>query len=159
MQCLEIRTTGEPIAQKARRISGKVLESVRTEYAELLNLGMIRLSTSPWASPLVVVKKRDGTFRACGDYRILNSVPIPDKYPLPRISDILDRILSSSIFSTIDLKKAYHQIPIHESDIPKTACITETSISTITLDEPITAQANDATLRVKSSLVHNILMV
>ena len=118
MPCLEIRTTREPIAQKARRISGKVPESVQTEYAELLKLGVIRRSTSLWASPLIIVKKKDSTFRPCEDYFMLISFTIPGKYPLPRISDILDRISASSIFPTIYLKKANYQIHIHDSDIP-----------------------------------------
>ena len=123
-QTFRIETTGPPIAQRVRKLSNHALRSVRAEFDQLLLQGTIRRSTSPWASPLVLVKKTDGTFRPCGDYRMLNSVTKPDRYPLPRISDILDRISGKAIFTTLDLKKAFHQIPIDAKDIAKTAIVT-----------------------------------
>ena len=72
-----------------------------------------------------MVKKGDGSYRPCGDYRLLNQRTKPDRYPLPRMSDILSAVSNCKIFSTIDLEKAYHQIPIHEEDKHKTAIITQ----------------------------------
>ena len=86
--------------------------------------GIIRPSRSPWSSPLVLVTKSNGTLRPCGDYRKLNQVTTSDMYPLPRIDDILYKIGGSSIFTKLDLEKAYNQIPLNPADIPKTAVIT-----------------------------------
>ena len=71
-----------------------------------------------------VVTKSDGSFRACGDYRVLNSLTIHDAYPMPLISDILTRLNKKTVFSKIDLAKAFHQIPVNPADICKTAVIT-----------------------------------
>jgi hypothetical protein len=83
--------------------------------------GIIRHSNSPWASPLHLVPKKDGSWRPCGDYRRLNPVTIPDRYPLPNMQPLNDRTAGCTVFSQIDLVKAYHQIHIAEADIPKTA--------------------------------------
>jgi len=71
-----------------------------------------------------IVKKKDGSIRPCGDYRLLNSATIHDSYLLPLITDIFHRLNGANIFSTIDIRKAYHQIPVLTQDIPKTAIIT-----------------------------------
>ena len=71
-----------------------------------------------------MVPKQDGTWRPCGDYRTLNRVTEPDKYPLPRIADLSSRLAHAKVFSKLDLARAYHQIPLEESSIPKTAVIT-----------------------------------
>ncbi len=86
--------------------------------------GIIRRSNSPWASPLHLVPKKDGSWRPCGDYRRLNAVTIPDRYPLPNMQSLNDRIARCTVFSKIDLVKAYHQIPIAEEDIQKTEIAT-----------------------------------
>ena len=86
----------------------------------MLQQGVIRPSNSPWASPVTLVPKSDGSPRFCVDYRKLNSVTKRDSYPLPRICDIMDTLGRSKIFSTMDLKSAYHQIPVHPADIEKT---------------------------------------
>ena len=87
-------------------------------------LGIVRRSDSPWASPLHVVPKADGTWRPCGDYRRLNTVTTDDRYPLPHIQDFNGRLSGMSIFSVVDLVKGFHQIPMAAEDIPKTAIIT-----------------------------------
>ena len=87
-------------------------------------LGIVRRSDSPWASPLHVVPKADGSWRPCGDYRRLNSITEDDRYPLPHLQDFNARLSGMQIFSVIDLVKGFHQIPMSESDIPKTAIIT-----------------------------------
>ena len=121
---LQIVTTGAPIAQRQRPLFGEKLFKTKEEFQRLLDAGIIRPSKSNWASPLVVVKKSDGSWRPCGDYRLLNEATQPDRYPLPRIQDLLNRVDGSCIFTKLDLEKAYHQIPICPEDIPKTAVIT-----------------------------------
>ena len=87
----------------------------------LLNQGYIRPSTSPWGALVVFQKKKDGTLRLCIDYRGLNQCTIKNKYPIPRIDELLDRLHGSKEFSKIYLKSRYHQIRVKEKDIPKTA--------------------------------------
>ncbi len=86
--------------------------------------GVIRRTNSPWASPRHLVPKKDGSWHPCGDYRCLNTITVPDRYPLPNMQSLNDRSSGSSIFLKIDLVKAYHHIPIAEEDIPKTAIAT-----------------------------------
>ena len=113
-----------PIKQRPRRVplafAGEDQEAIR----KLVDQGSVRPSTSPWASPLVLVRKRDGTVRPCVDYRAVNAVTVKDAFPLPRTEDCLDAVAGASIFSTLDITSAYNQIPVREEDIPKTAFVT-----------------------------------
>jgi hypothetical protein len=84
----------------------------------------VRRLNSPWASPLHMVKKVDGSWQPCGDFRLLNGVTIPDAYPLPNMMDFAVKAAGCKIFSKIDLPKDYHQIPMHPADIQKTAITT-----------------------------------
>ena len=86
--------------------------------------GVIQPSTSPWASPIVLVQKKDGSLRFCVDYRHLNSVTKVDTYPLPRIDDLLDQLGRAKYFSTLDLASGYWQIPVHLDSQDKTAFVT-----------------------------------
>ncbi|GJV74861.1 putative reverse transcriptase domain-containing protein [Tanacetum coccineum] len=83
--------------------------------------GFIRPSSSPWGAPVLFVKKKDGSFRMCIDYRELNKLTIKNRYPLPRIDDLFDQLQGSSVYSKIDLRSGYHQLRIREEDIPITA--------------------------------------
>nr|GFB82681.1 retrotransposon protein, putative, Ty3-gypsy subclass [Tanacetum cinerariifolium] len=78
-------------------------------------------SSSPWGAPVLFVKKKDGSFRMCIDYRELNKLTIKNRYPLPRIDDLFDQLQGSSVYSKIDLRLGYHQLRVREDDIPKTA--------------------------------------
>ena len=79
---------------------------------ELIESDFIRPSTSPWGAPVLFVKKKDGSLRMCIDYKMLNSVTIKNKYPLPRIDDSFDQLRGASVFSKIDLRSGYHQLRI-----------------------------------------------
>ena len=93
---------------------------LKVQLQELLDKGHICPSMSPWGAPVLFIKKKDGTFRLCGDYRDLNCATVKNKYPFPRIDDLFDQ-LSASVFSKINLKSGYHQLNISPEDIPKTA--------------------------------------
>ncbi|WVZ96439.1 hypothetical protein U9M48_042077 [Paspalum notatum var. saurae] len=112
-----------PIYKKAYIISGVELLEVKKQIDELLEKGFIRKSTSPWASPVLLTEKKDGTLRMCVDYRGLNAITVKNKYPLPRIEDLFDQLKGACVFSKIDLRSGYHQLRIRPSDIPKTAFI------------------------------------
>ena len=86
--------------------------------------GIVRRSSSPWSSPLHVVPKANGELRPCGNYRQLNQATVDDHYPLPHIHDFHNHLNQARIFSKIDLTKGYHQIPVAEQDIQKTAIVT-----------------------------------
>ncbi|GKE21051.1 putative reverse transcriptase domain-containing protein, partial [Tanacetum coccineum] len=83
--------------------------------------GFIRPSTSPWGAPVLFVKKKDGSFRMCIDYRELNKLTVKNRYPLPRIDDLFDQLQDSSVYSKINLRSGYHQLRVRDEDIPKTA--------------------------------------
>ena len=84
-------------------------------------MGLTRPSVSPWGAPVIFVKKKDGSWRLCIDYRQLNKATVRNQYPLPRIDDVFDQVNSATIFSKIDLRSRYHQLRIKEEDVPKTA--------------------------------------
>ena len=119
-----IPTTGPPVHARARRLPPEKLAIARREFAQMEEMGIVRRSNSPWSSPLHVAPKTDGSWRPCGDYRRLNTATIDDRYPIPHIQDFTSNLSNKTIFSKIDLVRGYHQVPVAEEDIKKTAVIT-----------------------------------
>ena len=115
--------TGEskPIKQAPRRLPLHLKEKAEEEIEKMLSKGIIEPSSSPWSSPVVLVKKKDGTIRFCIDYRKVNGVTVKDSYPLPRIDDCLDALSGSQWFCTLDLASGYWQVEMAEQDKEKTA--------------------------------------
>ncbi|GKC69626.1 putative reverse transcriptase domain-containing protein [Tanacetum coccineum] len=97
------------------------MKELLEQLQELSDKGFIRPSSSPWGAPVLFVKKKDGSFRMCIDYRELNKLTVKNRYPLPRIDDLFDQLQGSSVYSKIDLRSGYHQLRVREQDILKTA--------------------------------------
>jgi hypothetical protein len=118
---IELQPGTAPISKRPYRMPPKELAELKVQLQELLDKGYIHPSSSPWGSPALFVKKKDGSFRMCVDYRPLNAVTMKNKYPLPRIDILFDQLAGAKVFSKIDLRSGYHQIKIRASDVPKTA--------------------------------------
>ncbi|GJW20262.1 putative reverse transcriptase domain-containing protein [Tanacetum coccineum] len=118
---IELIPGATPVAKSPYRLAPFELEELSGQLKELQDKGFIRPSSSPWGAPVLFVKKKDGSFRMCIDYRELNKLTVKNRYPLPRIDDLFDQLQGSQFFSKIDLRSRYHQLRVHEDDIPKTA--------------------------------------
>jgi hypothetical protein len=115
-----IETTGRLVSAKFWRLDPEKLQASKAEFLKMEKEGIIQRSSSPWSSLLHIVLKKDKTWRPCGDYCRLNDVTVPDKYPVPNIQDMSAKLTGCSVFTKLDLKKGYYQIP----DVPKTAVTT-----------------------------------
>ncbi|GJT24268.1 putative reverse transcriptase domain-containing protein [Tanacetum coccineum] len=110
-----------PVARAPYRLTLSEMKELSEQLQELSYKGFIRPSFSPWGAPVLFVKKKDGSFRMCIDYKELNKLTMKNRYPLPRIDDLFDQFQGSNIYSKIDLRSGYHQLRVREQDIPKTA--------------------------------------
>ncbi|GKA42691.1 putative reverse transcriptase domain-containing protein, partial [Tanacetum coccineum] len=110
-----------PVARAPYRLAPAEMQELSTQLQELSDRGFIRPSSSPWGAPVLFVKKKDGSFRMCIDYRELNKLTVKNRYPLPRIDDLFDQLQGSRVYSKIDLRSGYHQLRVREEDISKTA--------------------------------------
>nr|GFA49995.1 putative reverse transcriptase domain-containing protein [Tanacetum cinerariifolium] len=110
-----------PVARAPYRLLPSEMKELAEQLKELSEKAFIRPSSSPWGAPVLFVKKKDGSFRMCIDYRELNKLTVKNRYPLPRIDDLFGQLQGSSIYYKIDLRSGYHQLRVREEDIPKTA--------------------------------------
>ncbi|GJU95464.1 putative reverse transcriptase domain-containing protein [Tanacetum coccineum] len=110
-----------PVARAPYRLAPSEMKEVAEQLQDLTDKGFIRPSSSPWGARVLFVKKKDGSFRMCIDYKELNKLTVKNRYPLPRIDDLFDQLQGSSIYSKIDLRSGYHQLRVREEYIPKTA--------------------------------------
>ena len=123
VQC-HIETKSQPIKTQPRRLTPEKLDTAKKYFQAMCESGICCRSKAPWSSGLHMVKKKNGTWRPCGDYRRLNASTIRDNYLLPHIHDCTARLAGKKIFSKIDLVKGYHQIPVRAEDVQKTAIVT-----------------------------------
>ncbi|GJR52148.1 reverse transcriptase domain-containing protein [Tanacetum coccineum] len=117
---IELIPVAAPVARAPYRFAPTEVKELAEQLKEISDKGFIRPSSSPWGAPILFVKKKDGSFRMCIDYRELNKLTVKNRYPLPRIDDLFDQLQGSSIYSKIDLRSGYHQLRVREEDIPKT---------------------------------------
>ncbi|XP_052726161.1 uncharacterized protein LOC128194648 [Vigna angularis] len=118
---IDLVSTAGPISIAPYRMSPAELVELKKQIEDLMDKKFIRPSASPWGAPVLLVKKKVDSSRLCIDYRQLNKLTIKNKYPLPRIDDLLDQLHGATIFSKIDLRSGYHQIRVKEGDVQKTA--------------------------------------
>ncbi|KAF6208149.1 hypothetical protein GE061_016600 [Apolygus lucorum] len=119
-----IETKGPPVTAKSRRLHPEQLRQTKEHFKQLINDGIIQPSKSPWASPLHAVPKPNGTWRFCGDYRRLNERTVGDQYAVPHLRDFSSHLHGCTVFSTLDISRAFHHIDVNPQDVPKTAIIT-----------------------------------
>uniref|UniRef100_A0A0P4ZJF0 RNA-directed DNA polymerase n=2 Tax=Daphnia magna TaxID=35525 RepID=A0A0P4ZJF0_9CRUS len=117
-----------PIRQRPYRVTNNQRKLLEDKVQEMLDAKVIRYSQSPWASPVVLVEKKNGEIRFCVDYRKLNSITKKDSFPMPRIDETLDKLYGKKFFTTLDLASGYWQIQVHDPDIEKTAFVVENNL-------------------------------
>eukprot|EP00879_Flechtneria_rotunda_P001398 GHRR01001550.1.p1 GENE.GHRR01001550.1~~GHRR01001550.1.p1 ORF type:complete len:633 (+),score=44.76 GHRR01001550.1:1745-3643(+) len=118
---IDIIPGAKPPYMAVYKMSPLELAEVKRQLADLIEMGFIQPSKSPYGAPILFVRKKNGKLRMCVDFRALNKVTVKNRYPLPRIDELLDQLHGATIFSKLDLQSGYWQIRIAEEDIPKTA--------------------------------------
>ncbi|GKG25273.1 putative reverse transcriptase domain-containing protein, partial [Tanacetum coccineum] len=118
---IELTPRATPVAKSPYNLAPSELEEFSGQLKELQDKGFIRPSLSPWGALVLFVKKKDGSFRMCIDYRELNKLIVKNRYPLLNIDDLFDQLQGSQFFLKIDLRSGYHQLRVHEDNILKTA--------------------------------------
>ena len=109
-----------PVNQRPYRYVVYQKNEIDKMVQELLKAGTVQPSSSPYASPVVLVKKKDSTWRLCVDYMKLNGMTVKDRFPIPLIEDLMDELGGSKVYSKIDLRAGYHQVRMDPQDIHKT---------------------------------------
>jgi len=121
---IELVPGATPPSQPPYRMSPRDLGELRRQLEELIDAGFVRPSKAPYGAPVLFQKKADGSLRMCVDYRALNKVTIKNKYPVPLVQDLMDRLSGASVFTKLDLRSGYWQVRIAEGDEHKTTCVT-----------------------------------
>ena len=122
---IPLKPDSKPVSKTPYRLSPKELEECKQHLEKLLEMGHIQPSRSPYGSPVLFVRKKDGSLRMCVDYRALNDQTVKDRYPLPRIDEMLDSLRGATVFSKLDLSQGYHQVRLDPPDVHKTAFSTK----------------------------------
>lgn len=121
---IELQPGAKPIRVPPYRVNPQKADTIRKELDLMIQMGVIEESSSPWAAPVVLVPKPDGSVRFCTDFRRLNSITIPDAYPMPRIDDLIDKVGRAKYLTKIDLSRGYWQVPMDDASIPVSAFVT-----------------------------------
>ncbi|GJV79641.1 putative reverse transcriptase domain-containing protein [Tanacetum coccineum] len=116
---IDLMPGAAPVARAPYRLAPSEMKELSEQLQELSDKGFIRPSSSLWGAPILLIKKKDGSFWMCIDYRELNKLTVKNCYPLPRIDDLFDQLQGSGVYSKIDLRSSYHQLRVQEEDIPK----------------------------------------